>query len=280
MIENTVTGKHCRSTFDSLAEYAEYAAKFADKFAPTFDRDAAHWFFGEDDTRYDFRDAFKMAATGWNFHLDKSLALTDKVIDEVKDDTRNDWVPTWDVQGSVVDMGMYVTGEPECMIDFPPVEITKLGRVVTICAALTVSGSMSAASMIQRGVVIAALAEILNQRGLGTEIWVESNGSGYNGLTYSHRILIKGTNDTIDHSRILYALANPSMERVIGFAAAFGLPGQWRIACDIGGNYGNVGTVKQDLDEGTLYVGTRSGSYDMESDLRKHLKTLGILDES
>lgn len=281
MIENTVTGKHCRSTFGSLTEFAQYAETFAGQYGTAVWSDyMSDWFFGTDDPRSEYQEAFKMAAEGWNFYLERSLALTDKVIDEIKDETTKDWVPTWDVSGSVVDMGMYVTGEPECMIDFPPTEISKVGRVVTLCVSLSVSAMMDADMMVRRGVVINALTEILAQRGLGTEVWADISYQGSAGYSHSQRILLKGTNDTIDHSRILYALANPSMFRVLSFAAAFGLPGMWRKTCSVGSTYGMVGRTIQDLEDGTLYLGTRSGSFDMESDLRAHLRTLGLLDES
>ena len=283
MIENVVTGKHCRSTFGSLTEFADYAAKYAGTYENrVWGGIGSDWFFGDDDPRDDYQEAFKMAREGWNFYLERSLALTDKVIDSVKDDTVKDWVPTWDVQGSVVDMGMYVTGEPECMIDFPPTEISKVGRVVTLCVSLSVSCSMDPNMMVRRGVVINALTELLAQRGLGTEVWADISYSGSEGYSHSQRILLKGTNDTVDHSRILYALANPSMFRVLSFAAAFGLPLTWRAKCSVGSTYGMVGRTTQDLDEGTLYLGTRGSalSFDMESELRAHLKTLGLLDES
>ena len=279
---NEITGTYCRSTFYSLTEFAEYAESFAGQYgSDVYHYGMDYWYFGSDDTRDDYRDAFKMAREGWDYHLETALALTDQVIETLKDETRDDFRPRWDFTGSQVDIGAYLTGEPECMIDYPPTEITKAGRVITLCVALSVSSSMSSDEMVRRGVMVTALAEMLSQRGLNTEIWVDISYDGNARYSHSQRVLIKGTNDVIDNSRILYAFANPSMFRVLSFAAALGLPDNWIRMCGVGNTYGTVGTTKRDLEEGTLYLGTRGSarSFDMAAELRSHLKTLGLLED-
>ena len=273
---NQITGRHCVSTYASLTEFAEYAESFADRFGrKLWSSYRAHWSFGSEDTRDDYRDAYTMAREGWDYHVDAALALTDQVVEAVRDDTVTDFRPVWDFQGSQVDIGAYLTGEPECMIDYPPTETTKVGRVVTICVSLSVSSAMSTEAVIARGVMITALAEILSQRGLNTEIWGDRT-STHGAYSATHRILIKGTNDVIDHSRILYALANPSMLRVLAFSADMGLPADW-MGC--GQGMGQVGTTRQDMEEGTLYLGSHAGSYDMAAELRGYLKQLGLLED-
>lgn len=56
MIENTVTGTHCRSTFGSLTEFAQYAETFAGQYGSAVWSDyMSDWFFGTDDPRSEYQ---------------------------------------------------------------------------------------------------------------------------------------------------------------------------------------------------------------------------------
>src|ERR1700761_3635516 len=132
MITNQIDGKVCRSTFASLNEFADYAEPFISEI-PNIRYSDPEWVYGERD-HHTYADAWDMARMGWTSKQDAALELAESAITEVMRDVEViGWVPTWDVQGSTVDVGQYLAGEPECMIDFPPVPVPATGRVVSIC---------------------------------------------------------------------------------------------------------------------------------------------------
>jgi hypothetical protein len=185
---------------------------------------------------------------------------------------------THDVAGSVVDIDRYLTGEPECMIDFPLVEIVKAGRVISLCAGVSASASIRPATLRQRGAEIVALALALSELGYALEVWSEFHGAGL-GHSISVRTLVKGAHDEIDASRLMYALAHPSMLRVWGFGATYLAPKEF----DIGSGMGLPRSPVENLPDGTIYLPCIAESSrdipDAANLLRKYLTRLDLITE-
>lgn len=276
-VDGTFAQKHLRSTFYSLNEFADYCAPLL----PAFDRvrhPDSEWAFGEDG--HTSADALDMARMGWEAPLDDALTMADDIATKMLESATEVFTPVWDVQGGAVDIGQFLSGEPECMIDYPPTQTIKESRVVTMCVSVSTSGAVSPESMIKRGASIAALAQIVASRGFNLELWADWTTGPLDGKTAHFRILVKSANDTIDMAKIMYAVANPSMLRVLGFAAMHGMPADWQRALHVGCGYGRVCDPEQDLPDGTIYMGSSMGytDYDTTAEMLSNLKSLGIIE--
>lgn len=273
------TGKPFVScTYYSLNEYADAAAKRVDQNGhDVYD-------FG---SAFAFEDALKGAREGWPEQLDETLEIVESAIALCeKEHEIETFTPVWDVTGSEVDVARYLTGEPECMIDYPLAKTSKVGKVITLCASMSISGAISAADITRRGQTIVALAMVITQLGHSAEIWLDdSTAPGGTGLASRYlmgrtRVLVKGANDTVDPARIMFAFAHPGSLRGLGFAIEHGWPKEFqRLA---GPSYGGVMPPLEDLPEGTIYLPelrANSKVPDPHAAIKSHLGELGLLAE-
>lgn len=226
-MKETIDGKNLTRVYDSLAEFAD-SAKAAlrhpdmpERVAST-DDDRTKWCGGS------FADALTMARKGWTDHLAETLELAESAVTladrEHMMDSFNE--PVWDVTGAMVDVGAYLAGTPECMIDYPLSKTSKQGRVITLVASVTVSAIVSTSTMVRRGQVTVALALALTQLGHAIEIWADySSGKAVQPAWQAVRI--KGVNDELDPAVIMFALAHPAMLRRLCLAHSYSLPGKW-----------------------------------------------------
>lgn len=224
-------------------------------------------------------EALDLARNGWSDEMSATLSVADDAIAKVQTEhTLLTFVPTFDVQGCDVDLGRYLSGEPECMVDYPLTPIVKAGRVITVCASMSISGAVSTVAMIRRGQAVTALALALSKLGYALEVWVDLTGKpmGGNGKTSVTRVLVKSAHDVTDPERLLFALAHPAMLRVFGFAALMlfgnetGCNSTWQTPQD----------PIQDLPAGTIYlprVMSSSDVPDADKALTDYLRQLEII---
>ena len=116
-------------TYWSLGEYVDAAVKHVT--AKTRDDHRDEWCGGTD-----WDGAVGMGRQGWSDELDSTLELAESAVTMADKDHMTDSFndPVWDVTGSSVDVGAYLAGTPECMVDYPLTVTSKVGRVITLCA--------------------------------------------------------------------------------------------------------------------------------------------------
>src|SRR5579859_5905356 len=150
-----------------------------------------------------FKNALTLARKGWTDQLDSALELAESAVSLAEREHMTDtFQPVWDVSGAEVDVARYLSGEPECMIDFPLSKTSKSGRVVALCASIGVSGSVSPSTIQRRGKLITAFALALSRLGHSSELWADLSGA--NGFRI--RILVKGANDELDPAAVMFAM--------------------------------------------------------------------------
>ncbi len=195
-----------------------------------------------------WQEAIALARDGWADNLDATLDIAREAITEVAStDHRVTFEMLYDVSGAVVDVERYLSGEPECMVSFPLTTEPHEHQVISLCASIAVSGSVSAETLTRRGQVITAFALRLAELGIGTELYADLTGRPrVVGRQTSHVVLVKGATDLIDPARILFAYAHPGMLRQLGFAAI------------VKDGFSPVGTTPsppvKDLPDGTIYL--------------------------
>jgi hypothetical protein len=190
--------------FDSLAEFTDWCATASPVQAGTNDWSGTP----------DHDSALRLARHGWHDirHLvDATRSVVMEKVSEVVDFMPN---PTMAVAGAVVDMGVYMTGHPECMIAFPMEPEDKPEKVLRVIMDPGASSGYGPEWMANRGGAVASLLEILQMLGHSLEIHIVSPvvdvvaGKIHTPLIAAHRA---GTVCDID--ALMFACGHPSMLR-------------------------------------------------------------------
>lgn len=271
-----------RADFESVEDLAKYAEQFIYERYPNGMRTQLgdSDFYGPNCPTPG--TAFAMARDGWDAHLDETLDLARETVETVEAETElMAFTPQWDVTGAMVDVGEYLAGVPECMIEIPPAPTTKYGRVVTMCASASYSCGVNAERLIERGKVITALAIELSRLGISLELYADMSASADG--QYRSRILVKGANDILDPAKILFAFAHPGLLRVLSLTAMHGMSPGDRKRMHVGGGYGCPTPPKEDLPEGTIYLPEVKSWGDVPKaadELKRYLRELGLVVES
>lgn len=160
--------------------------------------------------------ALDLAIHGWSEklpELDQQLSdLDDKLGQEMPEES---WHPHFDVAGGMVDVDRFLSGEPECMIDWHS-EMTDQGkRHVRILVNTSKACGISTSAIIKNGVTICALINQLHKMGYGIELETVNGIAARSGGTARLTIFttIKQSADQLDLGQILFCLAHPSFLR-------------------------------------------------------------------
>lgn len=264
-------------TYLSLAALADTAGKHVEEaFSSEYDwtreyRGVSSW-----------KQAYGLAVNGWHGVESEVLEIVDSAIESVESQQEMDsFTPVWDTAGSEVDVARYLAGEPENMIDYHITPATRVGRVVTLCASVSVSGAVSNDAIKKRGYGIAALAFALSKLGFAVELWADLSAKS-GSTTGRIRVLVKGANDELDPAKIMFAYAHPALLRTLCFSAMHAFPSGVRKALDVGGSYGTPENPKEDLPDGTIYLPSVLRDRNIpnaEEMLREQLTALGVIGE-
>lgn len=246
-----------------------------DEFADTADARDDHS-YGDDPewAGASFNEALRLARKGWTDQLSTALSIAESAVDMAeKEHMVNSFnQPVWDVTGAQVDIGAFLAGTPECMIDYPLTETSKVGRVITLCASVSYSGSVYASTIQRRGQTMVALALALSKLGHSSELWADLSGGSGTG-EFHIRVLVKSASDELDPARVMFAFAHPAMLRVLGFSAIFGMGKSTLVT---------PSAPVKDLPEGTIYLPEVCSDRDVPQAaafLRKYLDEIGLLAE-
>jgi hypothetical protein len=273
-MEDTIKGKTRIMEFSSIAELAS-VAEDDHRNGHTAGR-PADW------AAASFAEAVKMARDGWADELASAMEIAENAVTMADQEhmTESFNQPVWDVTGAQVDVGAYLAGTPECMIDYPLSTTSRVGRVITLVSSSIISSAISADTLIRRGRVITALALALSRLGHAVEIWSDSVGVKDN-KTLIQRTLIKGVNDELDPAVIMFALGHPAFHRQLVIPVRDKFTGAW-------GDMKSVPPSPRPADfkatypEGSIFLPELRSSSDVpnaDQFLRKYLGELGLLAE-
>ncbi|UJQ87130.1 hypothetical protein SEA_VETRIX_137 [Mycobacterium phage Vetrix] len=216
--------------------------------------------------------------------LDTSRSLTDSAMRQV---SAYDMDSTYDVAGAYVDMGRFVTGEPECMIQATFDEVPVTRPVVTIVSNINASGGIDKDDLRERGRLIVALIKAVETSGRSTELWTDSTNQARD-KKYRDRIdeyfrisvKIKSADQPLDMGAVMYAFTDPSMLRVLKFNAMHALPKSQYGKYSVGHGYGCVVResvkVPETYGEGAVYLPAVHLSDNATETVTNVLRDLGI----
>lgn len=244
-----------RQNFESVNEYLTFVQAPTD--APDNERlsqvewgGSASWHGTET-----FAQAIDLAKRGWphGAKLAETLraSIVDKIIGEIP-------IPTidHDVTGDMIDIGRYVSGDPEDFMSIVDsdrnIEALSHPKIVRIVFNSAVSNTLDHNSMIQRGVAVMAVSDLLERHGMRTEIRVISCVS----RLVETSIVLKRAEEHLDVDNAAYHLAHPSALRRLITSAWEHLPEELRRRGEFKNNasYGRPEEVFRKEDRGDIYI--------------------------
>jgi hypothetical protein len=206
-------------SWDSLAECLDDAAKNPDPKSSDRPRSGSDW-HGKTDS---LADAVRLGHQGYDEIRPQVERIFTEMESQLADRLEVAFQTQFALTGAVVDVGRYLGGEPECMIDFVPEPSSRMGRVVKILVNGSASCSIDADDIIRRGVAVCALVDSIHKLGMGVEVYVEfpTNTHGVNapsGSVYTTLVKLHDSQQMLDINNLMFALCHPSMLRRINFS--------------------------------------------------------------
>jgi hypothetical protein len=158
------------------------------------------------DLKTDFKKAALLAEFGWR----EKVSDLEGYLTTVKELVRESWNTHLDVTGESVDIGAYLEGEPECMLNYVVPE-TKAVRIV---ANMSARCTADAPRLLNRGIAIAAAVYALQCSGVPVSLaaaeWVSPSRDSD---TYTTLVEINPFGDYIDAGRLAFWLGHPAALR-------------------------------------------------------------------
>lgn len=160
------------------------------------------------------RDALTMAREGWNEPRASIDALVENIDSAIIPTMQPAFETYWDVSGGSVDVGAYLSGEPECMIETRLHEIAKPGKVISILVNGFYSAATKESDITTRGAAIVAFIDAVERMQHSAEVWVEYPFTGI-----SHLVKVKAAGERVDIDVLMFILGNRDAFRRVNFAA-------------------------------------------------------------
>lgn len=214
------------------------------------------WHFGRDSNLKNFSDAVKLAENGWPEGVEKARKYSEAIFEKISSFIEK---PKFfhDFEGIEIDMGEYIKGVPECMINFEMTVDTALihSKHIRFVYNCTASAGISPESMIARGSVAVALINLLEFAGNRVQLDIIETTTVRSRLL-KHNIHLKRLDQNLDLASVAYAVAHPSMLRSLIFASTENLPRLSDANFFIGGGgYGMPCEPKTEDEKGEIYFG-------------------------
>lgn len=261
------------STHESMYSFGEAALRRAKRFGSQ--KGTTFWSGGL--SPEGVRHLAEMAmGNGWHDAMPEVLDLAESAVQTMMAEHEIDsFHPVYDVSGGEVDVALYLTGDPEHMIDYPLGKVSKMGKVVSLICSTDAMASVGSEAFKLRGQVLTALAMALTQLGHATEFWVDMGATFQRG-EYHSRILVKGVNDQIDPAMLLLAYCHDGMLRYLQYACEDGNPVSRETSA--GGRGSSAPVFTEGLPEDMIVIPNPAyGLNDPHDELVRYLKLMGLI---
>lgn len=204
---------HCE-LFDSLGEFIKYAQ--TNPKTGSSDKPYQEDWHGPH--AKSLKATCELATEGWTELRPRVDNILTDVTERLADKLSELYKPMYDFGGAYVDMGRFVEGDPECMVNFSASADNGIGRVIKVVVAGTASAYIQAEWLMARGVAVLSLIDTINKLGFGVELWWDSTISGDENNAYTTAVKLHDSADTLDINSVMFALAHPSMLRRLTFS--------------------------------------------------------------
>lgn len=214
MERKVISAQSVREEYESLNDYAAHSRKHGKRQRASVDVRAKSF-----NGYVTFTEALEMAEKGWEAEATLAMNIADAAITRLREERI---IPqptaTWDVSGAEVDVARFLSNEPECMLEFPPVERLGRGDTVTLVRTFTVGGYTDADDIKKYGRLIASLVLSVEALQIPVEVWAEGIIDTSPGRIHQ-RVKIKGAADMLHVGQLMFGLAHPAMLRQVAFGS-------------------------------------------------------------
>lgn len=204
--------------FDSFDAFVE-AAKIVPPTANP--RDGSRASRSPGDTFYgvaQFDDAVALATAGWSDGARRCSELRASVDGAVREAVVSRKAGYgWEVVGDCVDIGKFLTGEPECWLTSVPDGESTAGPIVRLVANVAASASVGMESLFVRGAIVFAAIDVLESLGHRVEL-VVARGTTVHGKTLNIFVTVKSANQPLDADRLAFCLCHPAFLRRLAWS--------------------------------------------------------------
>lgn len=226
--------------FDNVEEFIEHVTPLSEKFSQTgaYCSSRSRQNIRQDwDFSVGWEGANKLAREGWSEGAEQVESLLDKVEGEIRKllpMQRNTMRPA--MVGGRVSVPAFLAGHPRQFLTLKREAATC--KTITMAVNVGASCTVSAETMMRRGVAIAAVVRALEQRRVRVELvaTITSYDKNYPGGCIAAAITIKRAADKLQADTVAFALAHFSFARRIGFACfeAQCIENGWNLPDDYG----------------------------------------------
>lgn len=122
---------------------------------------------------------------------------------------------SWDVSGQWIDVGRYLTGEPECWGSETDGNTT-MSRVVSIRLNNCVSAAVDPSTIVARGLAVLVAVDLLEACNVRCEVIV-GTASRQDGDVVESNVIVKRAGDPAEPNAMAFNIAHPSFFRRFGF---------------------------------------------------------------
>jgi len=195
--------------------------------------------------KFSYNQAIEMLESGWPEGVKEVSDITETITDKITQDAAT--TVSYDVTGDFLDVGTYLTGQPECWGLMETIEGPK--NEIDIIVNVTYSYSVKQETIYNRGAAITALIDQLQKTHFVNVKFVQrvDDSGSFNGKNLE---IIFNVNMQNDYSRDLIAFyaANSSFLRRLIFAIE-----EKYIGKDSLGTYGHIAKYDNANDKNTVY---------------------------
>jgi hypothetical protein len=233
--------------FEDLHEFWEFSFRESNAYNKSSRKHASDWGGG-----LNWQDSKNLALKGWQ----EGLIEVDKFQARINDLITSKIVrhkPVYAVAGNYIDIGNYLSNDPECFITKEYDENNQKGKIITIVCSIGFSAAISPETIIQRGIMVCALIDAIEYAGYRAEVIANvalaRNNSNRDGSNKEKGwleidVTIKKANQALNRIELAFCLAHPAILRRIMFSVAE-IEGWSDFAIDYG--YPSKATNKGDI---------------------------------
>lgn len=164
-------------------------------------------------------EAAALARKGWPQGAERVQAIRAEIASSITAIT-NARVQSigYDVAGDYIDIGRYLSGEPECFgtrFDDP----SAAKPVVKVSVNTAVSAGVSQEAIFARGAAILAAIDVIESTGKRVELWAVNGSLACDGKkAHETYVLVKSADQHLDCDRLAFALCHASTHRRLCFS--------------------------------------------------------------
>ena len=196
----------------------------------------------------------------------------------------------FDVVGDWLDVGRFVTGEPEVfgeLVDSGLRREATTPRIINVVANIAASASIDTETIMTRGAAMCALVDLLEKRNYRVQIdlvhAVEGHRTDKRWL-WESRTRVKEAGEMLQLDKLAFLMAHPSSLRRLGFAMQEHSNDEWRTVMGVSDKGYGYGMPCETFNQGDLYMPQILSSRDWDTDvaiawIKAMLKKQGITSE-